>query len=356
MKRLSIPFVLLLLLVGCGGADAGGEGPSASAEGWPSELISGPGTGPALYLSSDVDAPAVGYVSGGVRMRITGEPVEDRMPVRIGEPLKVRAWLDMSRLAARVQKRGRIGGTPTYVGPGNLVGVRGRDDEGNLRVEVAPWFGTLVPNVSPFEGVYPASRLGPDEPSPDAQGPTAGEPHRLPAGEQVPLYDRPNGEVIMNLPATAPPVFVEVLRERGEWKGVRVGQGPYLIGYVNAALEPTEQPPASSPDDGTPAPGPVPQRLAAEGERPLWRVRTGARLRFNRRTIAIFAEPGLAREMNRYETGEVDVFAAVNEDVALRGMLRTRDLEPYEGDGGEAAPDAQPEQPNPTESTDTGLE
>jgi hypothetical protein len=75
----------------------------------------------------------------------------------------------------------------------------------------------------------------------------------------------------------------------------------------------------------------VPERLAAEDTRPLWKVPAGTRLRFDDNVIAVFEAEGYAREMNRYDTGEVDVFVAVDDTVAIRGMLRADDLVAIEG-------------------------
>ncbi len=126
--------------IGCGGGE-GERSRSDRPEGWPGELLTDEGTGPALYLHEGANSAAVGYVSPGIRVRISGAPEGDRVPVRISGPLKVRAWLTVSRLAARVQQRGRVPGTPAYVGPNDLVGIRGDAGDGNLRIEVEPWLG-----------------------------------------------------------------------------------------------------------------------------------------------------------------------------------------------------------------------
>jgi hypothetical protein len=55
-------------------------------------------------------------------------------------------------------------------------------------------------------------------------------------------------------------------------------------------------------------------------------VRAGARVRFDGRVVGVLTRPGLAREMRRHPQGEVDVFVAVDDDVALRGMVRARDV------------------------------
>ena len=321
----------------------GGSTSTADPARWPREFVAGPGTGPALFLHQGSDAPALGYVSEGVPFSIAGLPENGRVPVRIRAGLKVRAWLSTTRLAQRVQRRGKIRDTAGYVGPGDLVRILGPDiDEERMRVEVMPRFGAEALGAA-VTGTFPTVGLAPTAPA-EPEALSTGETRGLPEGREVPLYDRPRGEVIARLPALTPPIRVEVLRERGEWKGVRVGEGPYLVGYVDADLG--DAPPAV--EDPGPNEG-MPRRLQAEEDKPLWRLAVGTRVRFDGRTVAILDAEGWGREMNRYEnTGEVDLFVAVDDDVAVRGMVRISDLQPV---AEEAAP-APAEGTEGTEGTD----
>jgi hypothetical protein len=287
-------------------------------------------------LSEGADSPAIGYVSSGVPVRIGRAPAGDRVYVMVDGPLKVRGWLSIARLAARVQQKGRVRGTPTYVAPNDLVGVRGSAGDGIMRIEVRPWLGQAnAPALGPFLGEYPMDRLGAEEVTGEAAaGPDPGEPRSLPAGQEVPVYDRPNGEVAATLPALDPPLVVELVAARGEWSAIRVGTGPFLIGYTNVELAAAEALP-TRPDTLSATGDGIPERLAAEDTRPLWKVPAGTRLRFDDSVIAIFEQDGWAREMNRYDTGEVDVFVAIDNTVAIRGMARADDLVAIEGqDGG----------------------
>jgi len=342
----------LAAAVGCGGTTTDGvpdEGtPTASDEEWPTRLVTSEGSGPALYLSEGADSPAIGYVSSGVHVRIGRAPVGDRVYVMVDGPLKVRGWLSIARLAARVQQSGRVRGTPTSVAPNDLVGVRGSAGDGIMRIEVRPWLGQAnAPALGPFLGEFPMERLGADEVTgAAAAGPDPGEARSLPAGAEVGIYDRPNGTVVATLPAVDPPLVVELVQSRGEWNAVRVGTGPFLVGYTNATLGPadalpTREPPAPLAADG------VPERLAAEDTRPLWRVPAGTRLRFDDTVVAVFETEGYAREMNRYDTGEVDVFVAIDNTVAVRGMARADDLVEIPGQSGSTDPAPTPT-PTPT--------
>jgi hypothetical protein len=332
MTRLLTTVALAAAVAACGGAERTGNG--GPGHGWPEELVTGPGTGPALYLGPEADSPAVGYVSPGVQVEIADAASGDRVPVRIRGALKVRAWLNVSRLAAFIQRGGRPRGAPVSVGVGDVVGVRGTTVSGLMRLELTPWLGRAdAPTLGPFIGEYPADRLGPQSPGGDPERPS-GTPHALPVGQEVPIYDRPNGGVIATLPALDPPLTVSLVREHRGWKAVRLGHGPYLIGYINVDLTPAQAPerPAHSPLFTNVSDGGVPLRLRTEESQTLWRVNSGARVRFDGRTIAIFDSPGYAREMNRYDTGEVDVFAAADDGIAVRGMIRAEDLSAVAGE------------------------
>src|SRR5690349_17920280 len=116
MTRSALAAVVALVVTGCGASAQPPEyGPPPP--GWPRELVVGAGAGPALYLGREDRSPAVGYVSPGVRVKLAGAVAGDRVAVRIEGPLKVRAFLATSRLSARIQKRGRIRGTPVQVTP-----------------------------------------------------------------------------------------------------------------------------------------------------------------------------------------------------------------------------------------------
>ncbi|MEM6961643.1 MAG: hypothetical protein AAF550_07875, partial [Myxococcota bacterium] len=269
----------------------------ASTVEWPEQLTAGPGSGPALFLSEAPSAPAIGYVSPGVPIRVMGPPVGERIPVRILGAMKARGWLKLTRVGGRVQQRGRIAGTPCYVGPGDLVRILEPEGD-NLRVEVRPVLRAEPSSVlGPFVGIYPQGRIAGTPVDTEAEPPTPGATFRLPVGETVRVYDRPDGNVVTTLPALEPPLIVSVLRDRGVWKGVRAGLGPYVVGYVQAALTEedggTETKAATSQANSSG----VPLRLLEDSDKPLRRLPTGTRVKFSDRTMGILQTEGWAREL-----------------------------------------------------------
>lgn len=318
------------LVAGCGPAagvspradGAGGErvaeGPPA---GWPRVLVIGPGTDPALYTGPGADASAFGFLDPGVRVRLEGAPREGRVEVRVAGAMPVRdGWVPVDRLAAFVQQRGRVEGTPFYVGPNDLVNLLGPADADRMRVAVRPWLGGGL-FLDPGVGTFPAAQLADREVDPaQAEGPTEGQCYQLPPRTTVPVYERPGGRPVAALPAQDPPLTVVVLRDQSPWYGVRAGYGPYLVGYVQGPLTPCPGPrPAPGPMTPRP-PGEVPHWIAEE-EGPLYRVAAGTSVTFGGRTVARLNQDGWARELGRESDGMVDVLVGAGDDVAIRGLV-----------------------------------
>jgi hypothetical protein len=128
-------------------------------------------------------------------------------------------------------------------------------------------------------------------------------------------------------------MHVEVLGKEGVWSAVRIGSGPYLVGYTNAYLTPSKEPAKekakvaalASPTDKADAVGHVPARLVSEsGE--LKRIAAGAPVSFGDKVFAKLQKPGFARVLATYPGGEADALVAVDDDVAVRGLVRGADL------------------------------
>lgn len=313
-----------------GGTTAPAVQPGPPPADWPRVLVVGPGSGPALYLGHEENAPAVGYLNPGTRVRLESNVVNGRVEVLVGGALATKGWVPLSRVGAYVQERGRIEGTRAYVGPGDFVSILGPSDAaGQMRVEVRPWLGGGN-FIGPFVGTFPTAQLADHPPEGEVEGVTPGDCYRLPAGQTLTIDESAEGGPITNLPALDPPLSVVVLRARNDLFGVRAGYGPYLTGYVRGALQRCE--------GELPAPEPVVP--ASDGERPVWmglesgplhRVASGARVRFHGRTIARLRSEGWARELGRQDGGLVDVFLAVDDGAAIRGLVREGDLTLVEG-------------------------
>ena len=154
-----------------------------------------------------------------------------------------------------------------------------------------------------------------------------GSTRRLPATE-VGLYEAPGGALVYTLPALNPGLTVELVRDEGPWHAVRVGSGPYLVGFVQGDLVPaaaTIVPPSGAGRSGAA----LPQRISDENAHPLFRVPAGTEVIFEGRVIARLNQPGWARELRRYAAYEQsDVFIAVDDSVAVRGLVRVSALQP----------------------------
>ena len=336
------------------GAEGTVTGEGRDPDRWPRTYVAGPGPGAALLFPTPEGVARVGFISEGTPLQIAGFPENGHVPIRIMEGgMKVKALIDAQRFALRVQRRGKIGGTSVSVAPNDYVQFLGpAEEEGLLRVRVGARFGRDGVELPTFEGVYPADRLGAEAVTPDGSF-EPGAPRALPAGLEVPLFESPDGEVITTLPALNPPMVVQLVQERGEWKAVRVGTGPFLVGWLNAdlmAASALEEPPAPRPTAG---PGEIPMRIRIDADSPLWKVRSGTWVRFAGQRVARLEADGWAREMGRSEDGvDVDVFVAVDDSLAIRGWVPADALVQPPGAAPPQPAAAQPAAPpaNPTPS------
>lgn len=317
--------------------------------GWPSVLVSTGGRAPALYAGSDDAAPAFGHLGEGVRVRVEGPIQGQRVPVTVGGGLVVHAWAQVNRLAAFTARRGRVEGTPVYVGVNDPVSLVGRENDTTYRVIVRPRLGrpeiddTLVGYaamlgndwVGEGDGVAADTQLNP------------GEFMRLPAGQEVAVYDRPGGSVVARIPPLDPPLTVVVLRARDGWNGVRIGVGPFLVGYVQGELTASSADalgarPVRSTSEG------MPSRIANETGA-LFHVAAGTHVMFYGEDVATVRREAWARELSPRQGDQADVYIAVDEGVAIRGVVPVSSLTPVDesaglsgaGVAGAAAPAAQ---------------
>jgi hypothetical protein len=305
-----------------------GSAPTESADSYPAELLAGPGAGqPGLYLGPEPDAPAIGYISEGVALEVAGAPQNGRIPVRIRGGMRVRGWFPVERLAARVLRRGRIQGTAGYVGPNDIVRVLGPADATTMRVSASVPLREGGPEGPSFTGTFPTIGLGAREVAVSPESDVPGTPHGPPPGASLAVYDEPGGTLVYTVPPMTPPALVRLAATRDGYSAVLVGAGPYLAGYTQTTLTPST--PSAAPTTSRPATGAgaMPRRLQEEASLPLHRLPAGTRVRFNGVTIAALDAAGFAREMARHDTTqEIDVFVAVDDEVAVRGMISADDL------------------------------
>lgn len=313
---------------------------------WPRVLVVVPGTGPALYLGHESNAPAVGYLAAGTRVRLESSIVNGRAEVLVGGALATKGWVPVNRLGLYAQQRGRVEGTRGYLGPGDLVSIAGPDSGGAMRIVARPWLGGEE-LLEPLSGTFDAEQLDNEPPGDDVEGVSPGDCYQLPAGQTVTVYERPGGEAIANLPSMDPPLSVVVLRERDGWYGARIGYGPYLTGYVQAELTAC----------AGALPEPAPLRPPGANGRPYWmsqeegalhRVASGTAVRFHGRTIARLRADGWARELGRQDGDLVDVFLAADDGAAIRGLVEASALTLEEG-APEPEPEPEPEEELPDE-------
>jgi hypothetical protein len=273
---------------------------------------------PVLFAGSEHDAPVFGFVASDTEVLVTGPAQNGRVPVRIDGPLRVKAFVPEELLALRVQRRGRVRGTPTYVGPNDVLRVIGPASEPNrLRVRVAPRVGGK--RLGPFEGTYPVEGLAAQKAPASAEPPAAGTAYVLPPGRALSLHEAPGGKPVVEIPPQSAPLGVMVVADEQGWRAVRIGDGPYVIGYTQDPLTQEIEPPVP-PAPVERAPDAMPKQLQNEAGAAK-RVAPETRVLFNEQVVAVFKAEGWARVLAEYPEGQVDVFAAADDGVAVRGLV-----------------------------------
>lgn len=314
---------------------------------WPARLLATDSNEPALFRRSG-DAHGFAWLAGGVALSPRGAVRDGRVRAYVDGPVRVRGWIAVDRLEGVVLARGRVTGTPLYLVPGDRVHLRGVDGN-DAHVEASALIGHPHLARSPaFRGTFPLARLGAAFEGGGA-GPTPGPTVRI--RRATDLRASPRGPVQWVIPALDPPLPATVLRTHGDMLGVRIGSGPYVVGFVPAsALEPrgdgkqevlnpwspeavrTVEPDVRDPWQSEPTTRPelaLPPLLQAAVVRPIWRVRAGARVVVEGATMATFRDPGFAVELER--AGEsAEVLAAADSTVTVRGMVALSDLLPLE--------------------------
>lgn len=335
--RLMLTVVLLALwaLAGCAGTrrqDPQAARPSrrtsADDEQLPEQMLLAYTDKPVFFTGPEPDAGVVGFGSPDLLLTITGPAIQGRLPVRVEGPLEVSAFVPEELLILRVQRRGQVRGTPAYVAPDHALRVLGTaEDSARWRVLVIPVL--LGEALDPMVGSYPKRGLAPQLAPAAAEPPAEGEAALVPAGIPLRLYDQPDGQLVYRVKARSEPWPLRVLGVRGGMTAIRAGEGPFLVGYTEAPLLPAEgvTPNVRDPRPRKPAvrKQAIPARLLRETG-PLKRVVRGAELRFDGQVIGRFREPGYARVLAKYPNGELDVFAAIDDSVALRGLLRANEV------------------------------
>ncbi len=314
-----------------GGSGGGSGGPTecsgGAPTGWPSVVVARGGTDPALYAGPDDGAPAFGYLSEGVRLRVDCPPNNGRIAVTVGGAMVVHGWVPISRTMVFAAQRGRIDGTPVYLGENDPIGLMSPEADGTFRVDLRPRLGREgAGDLGPFSGIVSGDLLR-DRPTFDGVDPelNAGDAMMLPAGQAVRVFERPGGDVITTLPVLDPPLTVVVIRSRDGWHGVRIGVGPYLVGYIQAELTASSmdavgvRPP---PADHALAADAIPARIAREEDGTAVRVAAGTEIFFYGEDVARIRDQAWGREFSRdADRHEVDVYLAVDDGVAIRGIV-----------------------------------
>jgi hypothetical protein len=321
-----------LLLASCGwrrsAEDAADVDPDAAlAEG---ALLLGASKAPVFFLTSEPNAPALGFGDQNAKLIVRDDPSENgRTPVRVLGRLHLEAYVPDGLLEQRAKQDLTLEGTAIVLRAGDRVGLLAPRSEAEER-RVVTWVPIAKVLLGPFGGTLPADMLTSKKPERRSALPR-GIAYRLPAFLPLPIYDAPRGDLMSLVPPQPEDLQVAVLELQQNWFLVRVGRGPYLQGYTNAPLTLLgNQAKLHALPKERPSPGAqVPWRIA-QSQGPLMRVAAGTQLRFQGRIVATFRNTGWARALSALDQSDVEVLAAVDEAITVRGVAPRAALTPLD--------------------------
>lgn len=327
----------------------------------------GPST---LWASPDRGAAPMGVVTYRTAVSRVDERPERARVSFPGLGVRSYTWIDRDAVGAFVTQPARVRGAPISVRAGDLVCVR-NENAGAGRAQILVrtrlhegfrfdavagleaqngegqvWVGTYP--QSGLQGVPPSS-AGSEE-SPPWQRFSAAH-NNAPAE----VFDAPNGARILTVdPSTDVPVSV-VLHD-GPWRAVRIGEGPFVLGFTRAELVTGENlresaraqamalalsssggsssgsfvnARAGDPSGGVGRPS-VPAVLhSVETNLPLRTLRAGASVRLvGGERLTPSGNVVMRVGALDADIGEVRVLVPLSEGVALYGYVRPGDLQP----------------------------
>lgn len=277
---------------------------------------------PSLFLTPEFDAPVFGFASPDAKLVARPDPVENgRIAVRFLGRLHVEAYVPDGSVELYVRETKALPGTAVVLRAGDRVGLIGpRNDARQHEVAVRVRVGEAV--LGPYRGRLPAELLSANMPE-DPELLAGGIIYQLPAGTALPIFDSYRGELLTLVPPLQRDLSVTVVRSEGDWLRVRLGSGPCLEGLTDVPLHLLGKQAAPLPAAQAPhlraSPTQVPWRIA-ETAGPLVLLSAGTKLRFRKRVVAILRAEGWARALSALDADEVEVLAAVDEQVTVRAV------------------------------------
>jgi hypothetical protein len=329
--RSALVLVCGLVASACGWLRSGHDAADADAE-LDEELAEGAllladTRAPVLFATTDPSAPAFGFGTARARLVVRDDPSENgRIPVRVLGPLHVEGYVPDGSVELYASHNEALAGTPVVLRAGDRVSlIQPKNGAAAHRVTVKVPVADLL--LGPFETTASAELFSARWPT-EADVLGGGIVYRLPPGHPLPLFDAPHGALSTLIPPLREELAVSVLGIEQSWLRVRVGAGPGLEGFPQAPLvllghNAPETPRARKPKRAPQAA--VPWRIA-QNPGPLMQVLAGAQLRFRGRLIAIFRRDGWARALGPIDAEEVEVLAAVDDRVTVRGVAASASL------------------------------
>jgi hypothetical protein len=164
-------------------------------------------------------------------------------------PLRTPVFIARDAVGAYALQTARVRGASVSIRRSDLVCVRNEDaGDGRARILVQTGLGASVRFDSSegleadrdgrqtWVGTYPRSGLSGDEPPwEDPYADARVQRFNTPAGTPAEVFAAPDGPRILVVDAGAA-VSVVLVQQEGPWSAVRIGEGPFVLGFTQAAV------------------------------------------------------------------------------------------------------------------------
>lgn len=328
----------------------------------PSRLLAyGTGNGPALFNSSGSDGVPVGFIEGPIEVEVAEGIINQRVRVNIEEsPFRtVGLYLDAAHLGAYVQGPTLLRGTPVELHQGDLVRVRGPGIDANeLLVAAEPYMSLLTAPLGRWEGAMPRGLLGTERSRRPDDGRERGAQVVFPNEEAILVYDEPGGVELARFTLRYS-LITTVRQTRGAWHQLCFGRGACVLGWTDAARDPTPRRTGTvgalmggaiggnfgmgglGLAVGTSS-GPPRELVEACESGDIWRLARGTEMFLRSRVIAVLIDDAWGCESRRGTATALVSVVGDDAEVAIFGWVALAALQPAavpSGDGGDGGED-----------------
>ena len=312
----------------------------------------------ALWSDSSASAERIGVVAYQTPLSRLAEHAERSRVALPSLPLSTALWISRDAVGAYATQTARVRGPAVSVRRSDLVCVRTEDTGGGralilvrtslddaVRLDSHATLESDRGGQQLWVGTYPRSGLAGVEPQPGDRRANANVQALAASTVAVEVFESPGGRRILSvLPGASVPAAL--VQQEGRWSAVRIGEGPFVVGYTQAPLRDVtdlrEQARRQAMELALQTPGSPHARFSnavvggpsvssilrtQETAQRLATLRAGAALHIAGGEVVTPSHAVTVRVgAMESATGRVRVLAALTDDIALYGMVSSVDL------------------------------